>query len=220
MKPKVQLFRVSATLILAAVSLAPAGIREKGYEVGVYGGIEDGDHHTNVPAGRSYGMRAAYAFTRKIMAEFTVDAFPASRDLVIRIGDPSIPIRQVPASISPNADFLSYTLGITANFLTERDVKTNPYFNVSLGFMTESRSAGTFSVQTNPNDPNSVVRGGFLAEKDTGTALTVAAGARTFFTPSMGIRYDLRYIHNDTFRQNQDGFQVSVGATFVVGGKK
>jgi len=204
MKPKVQIFRVAGALLLTAATAASAGVREKGYEIGVYGGFENGDPHTNVPTGGSYGFRAAYAFTKKLMAELTVDAFPSSRDLIIRVGDPSIPIKQVPAGISPNADFLSYTLGLTANFLTERDVKTTPYFNVSLGFMTESRSAGSFSVRSNPNDPNSVVNGQFLAQKDTGTALSVAVGARTLLTPTMGLRYDLRYIHHDTFGKNQD----------------
>ncbi|HZE89924.1 MAG TPA: outer membrane beta-barrel protein [Verrucomicrobiae bacterium] len=220
MKSTSSAIRVAIVAGLAAVTAAPAGIRDKAYEVGVYAGIENGDQRTSVPSGGSFGIRAGYAFTKKIMAELTVDGFPASRQITERVGDPSLPIQQVPIETNPSATFVSYMLGLTANFLTERDVKTNPYFNVSLGFVNESRGSSDFTVRTNPNDPNSVISGTVLARKDTGTGLSVSAGARTFLRNNFGIRYEVRYIHHDTFAINQDGFQFSAGATFVLGGKK
>ncbi|MBI3448552.1 MAG: porin family protein [Acidobacteria bacterium] len=220
MKPTSSVMRVAFVAGLAAVTATPAGIRDKAYEVGVYGGVENGDHRTSVKSGGSFGIRAGYLFTKKIMAELTVDGFPASRDITERVGDPSLPVLQVPVQTKPSATFVSYMLGLTANFLTERDTKTNPYFNVSLGFVNESRGSSDFSVRTNPNDPNSVVAGTILARKDTGTGLSVSAGARTFLRNNFGIRYEIRYIHHDTFTINQDGFQFSAGATFVLGGKK
>lgn len=228
MKSMVHVIRVALVLVLSAASATPAGIHEKGYEVGVYGGAENGDQRTQVPdshilglrAGGSFGFRAGYAFSKKIMAEVTVDGFPASRDVTVRVGPATLPARQIPTNVHFDTTFIAYTLGLTANFLTERDVKTAPYFDVSLGFLTEDRDSSTFSVRTNPSDPNTTINGVVLARKDTATALTVGGGARTFFTDALGLRYELKYIHHDTFGINQDGFQLSVGATFVIGGKK
>src|SRR5262249_52630671 len=155
----------------------------------------------------AYGFRAGYAFTKKLMAELAVDSFSSDRTLTVFLGDPSFPASQVPVDSKVNTSFVSYTIGLCANFLTERDVKTKPYFNVNLGFITEDRNGATYSHQFNPNDPNSVVSGVFPAEKDTSTLLSVGAGARTFFTDMIGIRYEAKYLHHDSFGVNQDGFQ-------------
>jgi outer membrane protein with beta-barrel domain len=220
MRFSTRMMQVAGTLALTAATTTWAGIHEKGYELGVYGGIENGDHRTQVPARGAYGFRAAYAFTKKIMAEMVVDSFPTTRDVTIRVGNPSLPASQVATTITPDARFMSYSVGLMANFMTERDVKTTPYFNVNLGFITEDRGGGRFSVRTVPSNPGSVVSGEILAQKDTGTLLTVGAGARSFLTDTIGLRYEIKYIHHDSFGINQDGLQGTVGATFVLGGKK
>jgi len=212
--------RVACVVVLCAATATPAGIRDKSYEVGVYGGIEKGDPRTDVSTGGAFGFRAGYAFTKKIMAELAVDAFSSDRTLTVFLGDPAFPPKQIPVQANPTADFISYTLGLGANFLVDRDIKTKPYFNVNIGLITEDRGMSDFSFQFVPGDPNTIVGGVILASKDTSTILTVGAGARTFFTDTIGIRYEVKYIHHDSFGDNQDGLQASVGATFVIGGKK
>ena len=235
------LLRIAVAAVLCAATVTPAGIRDRGFEAGFYGGQEIGDADTHVNSSPAYGVRFAYAVNRKVMAELNVDVFNTTFDYVGRAGDPSFPVNQVPFSENVATGFVSYTLGMTANFLADRDVKTTPYLSVGVGVMTEDRAGTQFCVDLFPQDttkcsdvdpdgglvdpnsnkdPNGVDWITEIRRRDTGTALTIAVGGRTFLTNWFGIRYEGRYYHHDTFSNNQDAFQVSVGATFTFGGKK
>jgi hypothetical protein len=237
-----RLFPILAVLLLFAVSANPAGIREKSFELGLYGGIEDGDNDANVGSSNAWGGKVAYAFSRRLMLELNIDHFDSTRELVGRAGPNDQPANQIPYSITPDTEFMIYTVGLNANFFTDRDVRTKPFLGVGLGAATEDLQGGTTCIDLNkfdgiqcsdfkpngfPKDPNQPPASpsdidivNKLPRKATGTALTMSAGARTFLADWFGIRYEVRYFHHDTFNVNQDHFEASVGATFVVGGKK
>ena len=235
------LLRIAVAAVLCAATVTPAGIRDRGFEAGFYGGQETGDVDTNIKSHLAYGVKFAYAVNRKLMAELNVDSFNTSFDYIGRAGDPSFPVNQVPFSRSVDTDFMSYTLGMTANFLTDREVKTTPYLSVGIGVMTEVRSGTQFCVDIFPQDstkcsdvkpdgglvdpnsnkdPNGVDWITEIRRRDTGAAVTIAVGGRTFLTNWFAIRYEGRWYHHDTFGNNQDAFQATVGATFTFGGKK
>ena len=110
------------------------------------------------------------------------------------------------------ADYLRTTVSITGNFLTDRDGSTIPYVSAGLGIIRETREA----CDTNA-DPSCEPQ---LESFDSSAALSLALGARTFFTDWFGIRYELRYYHHDSFDLNQDEFAFGFGATFLMGGDK
>ncbi len=238
-----------ALAALCAATATPAGIIKKAYEVGLYGGIESGDNNENISSDSAFGLRVGYALTPKLMAELNVDAFDTRREVTGLAGDASQPANQVPFSQPAGASFLGYSIALTANFLTEKDANTKPYLSVGLGFITEERDGAVFCVDTDtgpkdlngnqitscadvtpdgrvldPNrprlNPGEIFWVTTLDEKDTGSLLTFAVGARTFFSDRFGIRYEGRYYHHEAFNANQDAFELTAGATFVLGGKK
>ncbi len=228
---------------------AVAGIYDKCFEIGVSGGIQSGDNNQNVSSGSSYGLKFAYAISQRIMIELSVDKYDTTRDITGFAGPPSQPANQVEFSNEAGTDFLYIGMGLTANFLTESDSATIPYVSVGLGSVVEERAASQFCLDLKPDaDPNSsaavacsdITPDGqvkdpnqnianpdeevswqtFLDEKDSGTLLTVGIGARTFFNDWFAVRYEVRYYHHDTFDQNQDAFEATAGATFVLGGRR
>lgn len=233
--------RIAVAVILCAATSAPAGIRDRAFELGAYGGITSGDNNANISSDFSYGVRGAYAFSRKLMVEANLDVFDTDVELEGRAGDRNLPASQVPYTHETPTSFFSYSVGLTANFLTDKETRTIPYLSVGIGAVQEERTGATFCVDlaktdntecsdVRPNgslvdpgsgaDPNAVAWISSIDEKDTGTLLTFAVGARTFLTSWFGIRYEGRWYHHDTFDMNQDAFQATVGATFVLGGKK
>jgi hypothetical protein len=241
--------RIAIAAALCAATATPAGIREKAYEIGFYGGIENGGNRANVHSNSSYGLKLGYFFSRKLMFEVTVDSYDTTRDFEGRAGDPTIPANQIPFTHNAATRFTSYTAGLTANFLTDREVKTTPFLSVGVGGVTEARKGAQFCVDLqpetdpqNPNplnatcadvrpngslkDPNSKVDPTgiewftFVNAKDAAPVIYLAVGARTFLTPWLGVMYEGRWYHHDTFGFNQDVFQLTAGASFVLGGKK
>jgi hypothetical protein len=240
--------RAAAAALVCAMGTAPAGVRDGMYELGAYGGIQAGDNNENVSSDSAFGARFGYALSRKIMIELNLDSFDTTKEIVGRAGRPDLPANQRPYSHEVGTSFLAYSVGLTANFLTDRDVRTTPYLSVSLGAVTEERDAALFCVDLRPNrgvpstpqnpvcsdlnpdgtpvDPNynpardSVDYVSLLKDKDSGALLAFAVGGRTFLSNSFAVRYEGRWYHHNTFRANQDAFELSVGATFVLGGQK
>ena len=156
-----------------------------------------------------------------------------------------MPTEQIEFSHEAGTEFLSISLGLTANFLTETDSRTIPYVSVGIGAVQEMRDGalncvdliqiGANSVtcaDINPDgtvkDPNSNITQPedhvewirTIDRKDTGNLLTIAAGARTFLSEWFGVRYEVRYFHHDAFEDNQDAIEASAGVTFVIGGRR
>ena len=244
MRRTIHLAGIGFAVIVLASAAVFAEVRKEAYELGVYGGIENGDNNLNVASNHAFGLRFGYAISAKIMAELNVDMFDTNREITGFAGDPSQPATQRPFAVDAPTQFTSFTAALTANFLTEREVNTKPFLTVGLGIVSEERDGTNECVDLNPAQtdptrcsdvfpngsskdptnpmiqPNSVSWQQFLPEKDTGTALTLGFGARTYFGPWFGLRYEARYFHHDSFNANQDAFQLSVGATFVLGGSK
>lgn len=244
-----RLLLACGVLLLCASLPAPAGIYDKSFEIGVHGGIQSGDTNANVSSDSTIGFKFAYAVTQRIMIELAVDRFDTTREITGFAGDPSQPALQQEFSNVSGTEFLYVSLGLTANFLTETDSRTIPYVSVGLGSAVEERDAAQFCLDLKKDlDPNvaSAVRCSditpdghvrdpnrnipnpdqevswqtYRQEKDSGTMLSVAVGARTFFGEWFGVRYEARYYHHDTFEMNQDAFEASAGATFVLGGRR
>lgn len=230
--------------LLCAVTPSAGGIYEKGWEFSLMGGGQIGDSDAEVDRDVSYNLRIAYALTPKIEIEFAYGKFDTTRDITGSAGDPSSPTAQVDFSETGDTEFTYYSLGLTANFLTETDSSTLPYISVGLGSAEERRDGRQFCidliVDANPWTCADILPDGRLADpssgiqnptqqvswqteldrRDTGTLLTLGGGARTFLVDWFAVRYEVRYYHHDTFEINQDAFEISVGASFVVGGRR
>jgi len=50
--------------------------------------------------------------------------------------------------------------------------------------------------------------------------LTAHGGLRIFTTPWLAAKIEVRYYHHDSFQDNQDAFEASVGASFLFGGRE
>lgn len=233
---------LSSVMMLAfAVSAAEAGIREKGFELGVYGGSQSGDDEADVEGDVTYGFKIGYNITRKLALQFDADFTDTTQEYSGMAGSPAQPANQVPYSTETDTSFQYYSFGLTANFLTERDGKTFPYANVGVGMVTQERGAASVCTDLNkfdsitcadvnsngtPVDPNQNIPAGsveynnYIDEKDTGALISMAVGARTFFAPWFAVRYEIRYWHHDAFNENQDNLGLMVGASFALGGKK
>lgn len=235
----------AGAILLAGVSPSAGAIYENSFVFTLLGGIQSGDSDTAVASDSSYSFRVAYALTPKIEIEAGYGRFDTTRDITGFAGDPASPANQVEFSQEGATEFTYYTLGLTANFLTETDSSTFPFVAVSLGSAEERRDGQEFCIDLittsanqfdcddvlpngQPVDPNvgpsqpreEVSWQRALERKDTGTLLTLGAGARTFFGEWFALRYEARYFHHDTFEVNQDAFEFSVGASFVVGGRR
>ncbi len=244
-----RLYLACALLCLSSSPPAAAAMYDKAFEIGLHGGVQSGDNNENVNSDSTFGFKFAYALTQRIMIELAVDQFDTTREVTGFAGPPNQPANQVPFSNESGTEFLYLSLGLTANFLTESDSRTIPYVSVGLGSAIEERAGSQFCLDLKPDsDPNSptavscsdITPDGrvkdpgqfvpnpdeeiswqtFIDEKDTGTLLTVAAGARTFFSDWFAVRYEARYYHHDSFERNQDAFEASAGATFVLGGRR
>jgi hypothetical protein len=236
---------VAGVFILGAATPLTAAIYEQSWEFGAYGGIQSGDSDVSVSSDSAFGFKAAFAINPKIMIEANVDRFDTNRDIEGAIGNPSIPTQQLEFSHEGGTRFLSITLGLTANFFTETDSRTIPYLSVGIGAVRETRDETQHCIDLNelpvnfvtcadinPNgtvkDPNSNISrprsevhwSRSIEQGDTGTLLTMSAGARTFLSEWFGVRYEVRYFHHDAFDINQDAFEASAGVTFVVGGRR
>ncbi len=228
---------------------AVAGIYDKSFEIGIHGGVQSGDNKQAVRSDSTYGFTFGYAISQRIMIELGVDKYDTSHEVTGFAGDPSQPANQVPFSNEAGTDFLYVSMGLTANFLTESDSATIPYLSVGLGSVVEDRAASQFCLDLQPDpDPNAagavacsdITPDGHvkdpnqnipnpeeevswqthLNEQDSGVLLTVGLGARTFFNDWFAVRYEVRYYHHDTFDQNQDAFEATAGATFILGGRR
>jgi len=247
---------IAAASFLCAIGAAQGGVRKNGFEFGVrLGGQEGGQVVPCVddvfggdeelgresPACSSmFGLSAAYALSPKLMVSLVYDRFPTTRNYIGVAGDPSQPATQVHFEEEADTTFSYYTAGITANFLTERDVKIKPFLNVGVGIVTEERAGTTFCIDLNSHDtttcaqinpdgtqvvpgvgePEAVDWQRYLDDQDTGTAITFGVGARWFFKPWYSAVAEFRYYHLDTYNVNQDAFQFTIGANFIVGGKE
>ena len=169
---------------------------------------------------------------------------------LVALGTPEIPEIPCPATIldstpdcvtmvessSPDLDkdvtFRRAVLAITGSFLTDRETRTIPYVTAGLGFIQETRADFPFDLDyevstDHDGDPNTLrlkqtrsVSSESLESFDSSAVLTLAVGARTFFTDNWAARYEVGYAHHDSFGANQDEYMVKVGITWVVGGQK
>jgi opacity protein-like surface antigen len=216
--------------------------REKAWEFGAVAGwmdtdTPDSDTLTEIDNSIAYGLRFGYNFSAKIEAEVFADwqssEAPTSATNTTLIGMPE-------AQIDPNTDdFLGITGGaenedvdvlravlvITGNFLTDRETSTVPYVTAGLGVIQETRKGYEyeFGVRNTP-DPNMPttftdrVETDQIGERfDSSAILTIGVGARTFFTDNFGVRYEVRYVHHDSFDELVDEYITSVGVTWLVG---
>ena len=97
---------------------------------------------------------------------------------------------------------------ITGNLLTDRDMNTVPYISAGLGIIQETRA------------PFNGPMGHVLESFDASAILTIAFGARTFFTDNLGVRYEAAYNRQNSFDLGQNEYVLSAGITWLVGGKK
>ncbi|HXI03490.1 MAG TPA: outer membrane beta-barrel protein [Candidatus Saccharimonadales bacterium] len=236
-----QICLVAGVILLCAASLSAAGIYEKGFELGLDLGRQS-SNEPGVTADSCYGARVGWAITQKLMIEGDFAHFGSQREYAGFAGDPSSPANQVPFSKPASTEFDYYTIGLTASFRTATDARTLPYITVGMGSVVQTRAGARFCVDLKPGssvtcadvnpdgtkkDPNASFDPGvevswqeFLPREDTGTLLTVGAGARTFFTDWIGVRYEVKYYHHDAFDENQDTFEGTFGATFFLGGRR
>lgn len=236
-----QICLVAGVILLCAAGPSAAGIYEKGFELGLDLGRQS-SNEPGVSGDSSFGLKVGWAITQKLMIEGDYAHFNTQREYNGFAGDPSSPANQVSFARQATTEFEYYTIGLTANFRTETDARTLPYITVGMGSVVQSRAAAHFCVDlkpagsitcadVNPNgtkkDPNAgfdpsveVAWLDFLPREDTGTLLTVGAGARTFFTDWVGVRYEVKYYHHDAFDENQDTFEGTFGATFFLGGRR
>jgi len=234
-------------LVLVVLMIVPTPLvaknREKAWEFGaMFGWMDtdtpDSDTLTKIDNSASYGLRFGYNFTSaveaEIFADFQSSQAATSADATLLFGMPQ-------SQIDPNMGeaFLGVTGGaeeedvtvlravavITGNFLTDRESNTIPYVTAGLGVVQETRDGYSyeFAVRTtpNPNVPTSFTdstRTDKINERfDSSAVLTLGVGARTFFSDNFGVRYEIRYIHHDSFDELVDEYITSVGITWLVG---
>jgi len=194
---------------------------------------------TKIDKSPSYGLRFGYHFTAAVEAELFADyqssEAATSEGLVIfsampeNLVDPNMmeSFQGVAPGLAESEDVtvLRAVLAITGNFLTDRDGSTVPYVTAGLGVIQETREGFPFDyvVRTTP-DPNTPQN--FTEETgsdevnerfDSSAVLTIGVGARTFFTDNFGVRYEIRYIHHDSFDELVDEYITSVGVTWLLG---
>ncbi|HET6373233.1 MAG TPA: outer membrane beta-barrel protein [Candidatus Polarisedimenticolia bacterium] len=121
---------------------------------------------------------------------------------------------------------------VVGHFLGDRETSTMPYISAGFGVINETRPEFPFDVNfdvssdddMDTNTPRVITRqsaSGVVTESfDSAALLTLAVGAKTFFSDNMGIRYEARYNHHDLFGEGQDEYQLNVGFAWVVGGQK
>jgi hypothetical protein len=241
MRRSVLILAVAAAVICPAIP-ATAGLLEKSFEISAFGGVQSGNA---VASDSSFGLRFAYALSPKIEIEAAYDHFDTTRSVTGFAGDPSSPTQQIEFSRENPTEFTYYTIGLTANFLTETDHRTLPFISVGLGSVVESRDGSEFCIDLitslansvtcddirpdgRPVDPNAGIMNPSqevfwqrnLEREDTGTLLTFGAGAKSYFAERIAARYGVRYLHHDSFDSNQDVFEFSVGVSFIVGGRR
>ncbi|HKY31260.1 MAG TPA: outer membrane beta-barrel protein [Candidatus Polarisedimenticolia bacterium] len=100
-----------------------------------------------------------------------------------------------------DTEFQRVAVVVTGNFLTDREISTIPYITAGLGIITGE-------VDTEPE------------AFDAGTILMLGVGARTFWHDDWGVRYEVRYNHQDWFEENQDEYVLALGITYLLGGEK
>jgi opacity protein-like surface antigen len=240
---KTSLALVLVILMIFPTSLS-AKNREKAWEFGVLYGLmdtdtPDSDVLTKIDNSPSYGLRFGYHFSAAVEAEFFADyqssEAPTSADTVTFFAMPSDLVDPnmnesfqgvAPGTAeSEDVTVLRAGLAITGNFLTDRDGSTVPYITAGLGVVQETRDGFPFEyvVRTTP-DPNipqdfaEETRSSEVNERfDSSAILTIGVGARTFFTDNFGVRYEIRYIHHDSFDELVDEYLTSVGVTWLLG---
>ena len=242
---KTSLALVLVVLMIFPTSLS-AKNREKAWEFGaVFGYMDtdtpDSDVLTKIENSAAYGLRFGYHFSAAVEAEVFADyqssEAPVSDDTITFFAMPADLIDPDPTSgesfqgIAPgSADSEDVTvlragLAITGNFLTDRDGSTVPYITAGLGVIQETREGFPFDyvvrITPDPNVPTTFTdetRSDEVNERfDSSAILTIGVGARTFFTDNFGVRYELRYIHHDSFDELVDEYLASVGVTWLLG---
>ena len=241
---KTSLALVLVVLMILPTSLS-AKNREKAWEFGALFGYmdtdtPDSDVLTKIDNSSSYGLRFGYHFTAAVEAELFVDyqssEAPTDDDTVTFYEmpqddlDPDPNAGELFIGTSPGPDsedvtVLRAVLAITGNFLTDRDGSTVPYITAGLGVIQETRDGFPFEYDVSVADPNlglptrvTETRSGEVGERfDSSAILTIGVGARTFFSDNFGVRYEIRYVHHDSFDELVDEYITSVGVTWLLG---
>jgi len=239
--------KTSLALVLVVLMIVPAPLtaknREKAWELGaVFGWMDtdtpDSDTLTRIDNSEVLGLRFGYNFSPAIEAELFADW----QDSEAPVSDNATELFGMPAMmVDPNmgdsfqgisggaevedVSVLRAAFVITGNFLTDRETRTVPYLTAGLGVIQETREGYSyeFTVRNTP-DPNMPlnftdrVETARIDERfDSSAILTIGVGARTFFTDNFGVRYEVRYLHHDSFDELVDEYVTSVGVTWVLG---
>lgn len=231
---KAPLFLMMLTAIAVCVGDLEAKTREDAWEVSVFVTHLDGERDTGIDNSIGGAFSFGFNFSAKVESEFlvtfnTVDfggEDDATEEAIRTAGaNPSV-IGGIPER---DDRLIKAIFSVTANFLADRETNTIPYVSAGLGFIQERRDAFPLLVRVDnpnadPNDPNIpavlTVETEGRESFDTSAVLTLAVGARTFFTDNFGIRYEARYFHHDSFEFGQDEYQLAAGATWMFGGQK
>jgi hypothetical protein len=241
---KTSLALVLVVLMIVPTSL-PAKNREKAWEFGAYLGwvdtdTPDSDTLTKIDGSEAFGLRFGYHFSAAVEAEFIADyqssQASATENMALFFAMPADDINP-----DPNAgeSFVGVNSGIeeedvtvmrayaviTGNFLTDRETNTIPYITAGLGVIHETREGFPFDytvrITPDPNVPTTFtdeVRSGEVTERfDSSAILTIGVGARTYFSDNFGVRYEIRYMHHDSFDELVDEYITTVGATWLLG---
>jgi len=234
---------VALVAMMFAAGFARAEIRERGYEVSLHGGILSGDTNSLIRSTNPFSLRIGFALNPRLMIEGMVSQASTERELTGFAGPVNAPASQIRfGGEYEDTEFRFYTVGLTANFRTDLDVRMIPYMGVGVGLVTENRKGRLFCVDldvvdftkckdVNPDntlkDPNNILLNPngvefeeYIPEQDTGALLSIDAGLRFFATPWLAGKVEIRYYHHDSFERNQDAFEASVGASFLFGGRK
>lgn len=179
------------------VNLVEAKNREKAWEFSAMGGwmntdeIDDPEVVSSDNSG-AIAFRFGYHFSATLETEITAEFNKADT------GD-------------SESEFVRAALVLTGNFLTDRDTRTIPYISAGLGVINQTVDAYTLEGPIMDTEVGE--------QFDSAALLTIGFGARTFFNDWFGLRYQIRYLHHNTFEENQDEFLVGFGVTIVVGGE-
>jgi len=225
-----------------AAGFAHAEIRDRGFEVSLQGGILSGDTNSQIRSSNPFSFRLAFALNPRLQIEAMVSGTNTERELIGFAGPPNNPATQVRfGNVYEDTEYRFYTVGLTANFRTDLDVRVIPYMGVAVGLVTENRLGTSFCVDldstdfthcsdVNPDntlkdpnnitlDPNAVEFEEFIPEQDTGALVTGGAGLRFFIAPWIAGKVEIRYYHHDSFERNQDAFEATAGVGFFFGGR-
>ncbi len=234
--------KTSLALVLVVLMIFPTSLaaknREKAWEFGAVAGwmdtdIPDSDTLTKIDNSATFGLRFGYHFSAaiegEIFADYQSSEAPTNANVVSFYAmpemslDPNENIVGINPTEPEDVTVLRAVAVITGNFLTDRETSTVPYVTAGLGVIQETRDGFPFDYVVSMPDPNgpgtvSETRSGEVTERfDSSAILTIGVGARTFFTDNFGVRYEIRYVHHDSFDELVDEYITSVGITWLLG---